>query len=71
MEIIEIYCMAIIWEDHKDISYSWSTWGDYYPAYDSSEKNETQRITLFLMMQTGNSRVKLEPGLSYLKDSYI
>lgn len=71
MEIIEIYSMAIIWENHKDISYIWSTWGDSYPAYDSSEKNETQRRTLFPMMHTGNSTAKLESGLSYLKVSSI
>lgn len=64
--IIEIYFMAILREKHKDISYIWSIWSGYYPSYDSSEKNETQR-TLFLIMQTGNSRAKLELSLSDLK----
>lgn len=65
--IIEIYFMAILREKHKDISYIWSIWSGYYPSYDSSEKNETQRRTFFLIMQTGNSRAKLEPSLSDLK----
>lgn len=63
--------MAIIWKKQKDISYIWSTWSGYYPAYDSSEKNETQRRTLFLIKQTGNSRAKSEPSLSDLKASAI